>query len=83
MSIFIRIVNTIVTEVRMSDFYLVWKWNHFIGHLLQVNIELFLKFNELTFNFSLRYFCFSVNYLTLTSLKSCLKILSELTLNEV
>ena len=37
--IFIRIVNTIVTEIRLSNFYLVWKWNHFIGHQLQINIE--------------------------------------------
>ena len=22
----------------MSNFYLEWKWNHFIGHQLQVNI---------------------------------------------
>ena len=50
----------------MSKFYLEWKWNHFIGHQLQVNIEFFYKINKLTFNFNLRYFCFSVNYLTLT-----------------
>ena len=67
----------------MSNFYLVWKWNHFIGHQLQVNIEFVYKINELTFNFNLRYFCFSVNYLTLTELKNCKKILSELALNEV
>ena len=30
----IRIVNTIVTEIRTSKFYLVWKWTHFIGHQL-------------------------------------------------
>ena len=41
------------------------------------------KINELTFNFNLRYFSFSVNYLTLTELKNCLKILCELTLKEV
>ena len=35
--IFIRIVNAIVTEIRMSNFYLVWKWNQFIGYQLQVN----------------------------------------------
>ena len=46
MFIFINIVNTIVTETRMSNFYLVWKWNHFIGHQLQVNIEFFYKINE-------------------------------------
>ena len=23
----------------MSNSYLVWKWNHFIGHQQQVNIE--------------------------------------------
>ena len=68
MSIFIRIVNTTVTEIRMSNFYLVWKWDHFIGHQLQVNIELKKKINELTFNFNLRYFCFAVNYLTLPEL---------------
>ena len=67
----------------MSNFYLVWKWNHFIGHQQQVNIEFFKKVNELTFNFNLRCFCFSVNYLNLTELKNCLKILSELTLNKV
>ena len=39
-SIFIRIENAIVTEIRMSNFYLVRKWNHFIG---QVNIEFFFK----------------------------------------
>ena len=68
----------------MSNFYPVWKWNHFIGHQLQINIvTFFLKINELTFNFNLRYFCFSFNNLTLTELKNCLKTLSELTLNEV
>ena len=82
MSIFIRIVNIIVTEIKMSNFYLVLKWNHFIGHQLQVNIEFFQKkINKSTFN--LRYFCVSVNYLTLTKLKNCLKILRELTLNKV
>ena len=75
-------VNAIVTEIRMSNFYLVWKWNHFIGHQLQVNFFFFLL-NKLTFNFNLCYFCFSANYLTLTLLKNCLKMLSELTLNEV
>ena len=65
LSVLIRIVNTIVTEITISNFYLVWKWNHFIGHQLQVNI-FFCKINELTFNFNWRYFCFSVNYLTLT-----------------
>ena len=78
-----KMVNTIVTEINMSNFYLEWKWNHFIGHQLQVNIELKKKVNELTFNFNLHNFCFSVNNLTLTELKNCLKILSELTLNEV
>ena len=77
MSIFIRIVNTIVTEIRMSNFYLAWKWNHFIGHQLQVNIEFFL-INKLTCNFNMRYFCFSVNYLTLPELKNGLKIHGEL-----
>ena len=59
----------------MSNFSLVWKWNHFIGHQLQVNIEFFLQINELTFNFNFRYFCFSVNYryLTLTELKKLLE----------
>ena len=42
-TIFIRIVNIIVTETRMSNFYLVWKWNHFIGHQLQTNIEFFFN----------------------------------------
>ena len=60
-SIFLRIINTIVTEIRMRNFYIVWKWNHFIGHQLQVNIEFLKKINELAFNFNLRYFCFSVN----------------------
>ena len=32
----------------MSNFYLVRKWNHFIGHQLHVDIELFYKINELT-----------------------------------
>ena len=32
LSIFIRIANNIITEIRMSNFYLEWKWNHFIGH---------------------------------------------------
>ena len=45
LSIFIAIVNTIVTEIRMSNFYLEWKWNHFIGHELQINIEFFYKIN--------------------------------------
>ena len=31
-SIVIRILNSIVTEIRMNNFYLVWKWHHFIGH---------------------------------------------------
>ena len=44
---FIRILSTIVTEIRMSNFYLVWKWNHSIRHQLQVTIEL-KKINELT-----------------------------------
>ena len=84
MSIFIRKVNTVVTEIRMSNFFLVWKWNDFIGHQLQDNIGFKKnKLDELTFNFNLHYFCFSVNYLTLTELKNCLKILSGLTLNEV
>ena len=61
----------------MSNFYHAWKWNHFIGHQLQVNI----KKKKLTF--SLRYFCFSVNNLNLTELENCLKNLSKLTLNEV
>ena len=47
---------------------------------LQVNIEFFFKWR---INFNLRYFCFSVNYLTLTEWKNCLKIRNELTLNEV
>ena len=56
--------------------------------LLGINFRLILNFfffviDELTFNFNLRYFCFSVNYLTLTELKNCLKILCELFLNEV
>ena len=67
----------------MSNFFLVWKWNHFIAHQLQVNIEFFCKIKELTFHFNLRYFCFLVNYSTLTYFKKCLKILSELTLNKV
>ena len=61
LSFFTRIGNTLVTEIRTSNFYLVWKWNHFIRHQLQVNIEFLYKINELTFNFNLRYFCFSVN----------------------
>ena len=65
----------------MIIFYFVWKYNHFIEQPLQVNIEFFFLINDLTFDFNLRYFCFSVNYLTLTELKNCLKILSELTLN--
>ena len=62
---FNKIVNTFETEIRMSNFYLLWKWNHFIGHQLQIIIDFFLKINELSFNFTLYYFCFSVNYLTL------------------
>ena len=46
-------------------------------------MRLFKKINELTFKFNLRYFCFPVKYLTLTELKNCLKLLSELTFNEV
>ena len=46
----------------MSNFYLVWKWNHFICHQLQVDMKFFYKINELTFNFNLRYFCFTVNH---------------------
>ena len=83
MSIFIRIVNTIVTEIRMSNFYLVWKWNHFVGHHLQVYFEFFFLIYALTFKFKLRYFCFSVNYLTLTVFKNCSKILGDLTLSKV
>ena len=82
MSIFIRIINTKVIEIRMTNFYLVWQWNHFIGHQLQVNIDFFL-INKLTFDFNLRYFCFSVHHLTLTEFKNCFKFLSEFTLNEV
>ena len=83
-SIFIRMVNTLLTEITMSNVYVVWKWNHFIGDQLQINIKLKkTKINELTFNFNLCYFCFSVNYLTSTGLKNCLKILSDLTFNEV
>ena len=70
---FIRIVHIIVTEIRMSNFYLVWKWNYFIGYQLQVKVELKKKNNELTFKLNVRYFCFSVNYLTLTELKRLLK----------
>ena len=77
MSVFTRIVNTITTEIRMSNFHLFWKWNHFIGHQMQVNIELKKKFSKLSFNFNLRYFCFSVNYSTVTELKNCLKILAN------
>ena len=52
--------------------------------LLGINCRLILTFFlKLTFNFNLRYFSFSVNYLALTELKTCLKILSGLTLNEV
>ena len=40
-SILIRIANTIATEIRMSNIYLVWKWNHCIVHQLQVKIELY------------------------------------------
>ena len=40
LSIAIRIVNTVVTEIR-SNFYLVWKWNHFIGHQQRIIIEFF------------------------------------------
>ena len=43
----------------------------------QVNIEFLKKINELSFNFNLRYFCVSVNYLTLTELKNCLKIVTN------
>ena len=46
-------------------------------------MRFFKKINELTFKFNLRCFCFPVNYLTLTELKNCLKLLSELTFNEV
>ena len=53
-----------------------------IGQQLQVNIDFFL-INELISNFNSSYFCFSVNFLTLIELKNCLKILGELTLNEV
>ena len=42
-SIFFRIVNTLATEIRMSNVYFVWKWNHFIEHQRQVNIEFFLQ----------------------------------------
>ena len=49
MSIFIKMVNTIVTEINMSNFYLEWKWNHFIGHQLQVNIELKKKSKRINF----------------------------------
>ena len=80
---FIRTVNTIVTEIRISNFYLEWKWNHFVGLQLQINIEFFFLIYELISNFNLHYFCFSVNYLNLIELKKCWKILSELTLYKV
>ena len=55
--------------------------------LLSTNCKLVLNFikkiNKLTFNFNLRYFCLSVNYLTLTELKNYLKIFCELIFNEV
>ena len=75
--LFITIINTgnIVTEIRMSNFYFEWKWNHFIGHQLQVNIELKKKINEVIFNFNSHYFCFSVNYLTLTKFKKWQRLL--------
>ena len=63
-SIFIRIVNNIVTQIKMSNFYLVW--NGII--LLRINCRLILNFfkkiNKLYFNFNLRYFCFSVTVTT-------------------
>ena len=43
LSIFITIVNTIATEIRMSNFYLLRKWNHFIGHQLQINTKFFFN----------------------------------------
>ena len=63
LSIFIRIEIVYHSKSNQNEyqyiceFYLLWKWNHFIGHQLQVNIE-FLK--KLTFNFNLHHFCFSV-----------------------
>ena len=48
------------TEIRLSNFYLVWKWNHFIEHQLQVNyIYIFLN-QRLTFSFNLRYYVFQL-----------------------
>ena len=55
----------------MSNFYQGWKWYHVFGLQLQINIEFFFLINDLPFN--LRYFCFSVNYLTLTKLKNLLQ----------
>ena len=74
-----------MTEIRMSTVSFISYGNGII--LLGINCRLILNFffliNELTFNFNLRYFCFSVNYLTLTESKNCVKNLSELTPNEV
>ena len=49
--------------------------------LFEKKFNIIFKKIKLTFN--LRSFCFSENYLTLTELKNCSKILSELTLKEV
>ena len=60
LSFFIRIVNTIVTEIRKSNF--ISHGNGII--LLGINCRLILnkKNLRLTFNFTLRNFCFSFNY---------------------
>ena len=61
MSIFIRIVNTMVTEIRMTNFYLVWKWNHFIEHQQQINTELSKKkINEVTLTLTCVTFVFQL-----------------------
>ena len=46
MTISIRILNTIVPEIRISNFYLEWKWNHVIGNQVQVNIDLKKKLTK-------------------------------------
>ena len=52
-------------------------------HQLQVSIKFNKKINELTINLNLGYFCYSVNCLTLTEFKNCLKILRELAFIDV
>ena len=67
----------------MSNFFLVVSGIILLDINCWLILNFFEKTNDLTFNFNFRYFCFSINYLTLTWFKNCLKILIKLTHNKV